>query len=292
MTVKPNLLKVSALALVASFLAITSCEEESAKPGTITLEDTADLSDEAITEAYFQDLGDLASIAISAPSDSEYNGGRAKATITVADHRFCDGTTVTIVPDETSTTEHPKGVLTVDFGAGCTDLKGNVRKGKLIFTYDGKRFVPESTVVTTTDSYYINDIRLEGTRTSTNTQDSKHDAPRFTVTLEGGKATFQGGAVATRESEITWKWERSANPLDDHLKIESGSWASGVTRIGRAYEVTVLSPINFVRHCGFPVEGIKKYTVESKEITIDYGDGDCDRKFTVTVNGTSREIGL
>src|SRR5690349_20841519 len=136
MMLKPTVSKVSAIALVASVLVMSSCKDET--PQRFTLQDTADLTDEAVTEAYFQDLDDMAGVAIEAPSDAQYNTGRISTSITIEDHRFkCDGIVVTVVPAETSNADHPKGVLTVDFGtAGCTDLKGNVRKGKLIFTYD------------------------------------------------------------------------------------------------------------------------------------------------------------
>lgn len=290
---KQSVLKISALALIASFAGVMSCKED--EPQRLTLQDTADITEEAVTESYFQDLDDMAGIAIEAPSEQNYSGGRISATVTITDSRFqCDGIVVTIEPDAGSTADVPKGVLTVDFGtAGCTDLKGNVRKGKLVFTYQGKRFMPGSTVVTTTDNYFINDVKLEGTRTLTNVQQSDSVAPRFHVVLANGKATFADGSFATRESDITYQWNRADNPLDDSLQFFTGSTASGTTRFGRAYSVALLQDLIFKRHCGIAVSGIKKYTLDGeKEVTIDYGDGTCDRSFTITINGVSRTINL
>jgi len=270
-----------------------SCKEDEPEP--LTLQDTADLMEESISEAYFQDLDDMAGVAIEAPSDTEYNGqGRTSATITIEDDRFgCDGIVVTIEPDAASTLEHPKGVLTVDFGTGCTDLKGNVRTGKLIFTYDGKRFMPGATVVLATDNYTINGIKLEGTRTHTNLNTSTAEAPRFNVVLSGGKATFPDGLFATRETDITVQWNRAANPLENNLQVESSSTASGTTRGGRTYSLMLLEDLIYKRHCGIAVSGIKHYTINGeKEITIDYGDGECDKTFTITVNGRTRTISL
>lgn len=295
MMLRPNVLKVSAVAFLATLVAITSCNEEEVKREPLSLQDTADLMDEALTDAYFQDLDDMAGKAIEAPSDAEYNAGRTKGSITIEDHRFkCGGITVTIEPDETSEPANPKGVLTIDFGTtGCEDLKGNVRKGKLIFTYDGKRFMPGSTVVATTENYFINGVQLEGTRTLTNVQNSSEDAPRFTAVLANGKATFPNALTATRESEITWQWNRAANPLDDNLQVEASSTAAGTTRLGRAYEVKVVEPLVYKRHCGIAVSGVKKYIIQgNKEIIINYGDGECDRSFSITVNGTTHEITL
>lgn len=289
---RQNVLKTSALALLFSVQAMVSCKEDEPEP--LTIQDTADLMEESISEAYFQDVDDMAGVAIEAPTDMEYSGGRTSGTITIEDHRFrCEGIVVTVEPDPTSTVDHPKGVLTVDFGTGCSDLKGNVRKGKLIFTYDGKRFMPGATVVLTPENYFINDVKLEGTRTHTNLNTSTEQAPRFNVVLAGGKATFADGLVATRESDITVQWNRAANPLEDNLQVESSSTASGSTRGGRTYSLMLLEDLIYKRHCGIAVSGVKKYTINGeKEITIDYGDGECDKTFTVTINGRTRTITL
>lgn len=288
---KFNVLKLSAVAALVWVAILSSCKDEESQP--FTVQDTADLTDEAQTDAYFQDLDDMAGVAIESPSDTEYSTGRVSGNITIADPRFnCDGVIVTITPDANSTQEFPKGVLTVDFGtSGCADLQNNIRKGKLIFTYNGRRFMPGSTVVTTTENYSINDIVLEGTRTLTNLQTSTSDAPRFNVVLQNGKATFPDEMSATRQSDITWQWNRAANPIDDNLEIEATSEASGVTRKGRTYEVDVVEPLVHKRQCGIPVSGVKTYLINgAKQITINYGDGSCDRTFEITVNGVTREI--
>jgi len=287
------LLKCAAMAFASSMMAVFSCKDE--EPDRITIQDTADLTEEALTDAYFQDLDDMAGIAIEAPSETEYSNGRTSATITIQDHRFnCEGLVVTVQSDANSTAEIPSGILTIDFGTGgCSDLKGNVRKGKLFFAYHGKRFVPGSTVVITTQDYSINGVRLEGTRTLTNAQSSTTEAPRFNATLDDGKATFPDGLTATRESSITWQWNRAADVLDDSLQIESTSTASGITRGGRSYEVTLLKDLIYKRHCGIAVSGVKHYTIDGeKEISINYGEGDCDRSFSITVNGVTRDISL
>ncbi len=232
---KQKVLKISAFALITTVVCMVSCKED--EPQRLTLQDTADITDEAITESYFQDLDDMAGVAIGSPGDAELSGGR--------------------------------------------------------LTYDGKRFMPGSTVVTTTENYSINGVTLEGTRTLTNVQESTTDAPRFNVALANGKATFADGLSATRESNITFQWHRAENPLNDYLQIENSSAAAGVTRLGREYSVDIMEDMIFKRHCGIAVSGVKKYTIDGdKEISIDYGDGTCDRSFVVTINGVSRTVGL
>ena len=278
--------KIVALSLVASIGLVSSCNEEE----RLTAGDTQDISEEAITDSYFQDADDLGGVAIASPTDGQYSGGRTSGTITISDDR-CKCATVTI--ESNGTIDAPKGVIVVDFGAGCIDARLNTRKGKLKFAYNGKRFQPGSTVVLTTENYSINDIKLEGTRTSTNVQGSTNDAPKFKVVLANGKATFPDGSIAERQSDITWEWIRADNPTNDYLNIDQLSTASGITRGGRSYSVSLLEGLKYKRFCGIAVDGIKKYVLdEEKEIVIDYGNGECDKALTITVNGVTHNINV
>jgi hypothetical protein len=281
-----QILKRSSTGLILAVFAMFSCKEED----RLTVADTQEITEESVTDSYFLDLDDMATVAIAAPADNEYSGGRAATIITITDLRF-SGATVTIVPGASSTLSEPNGVMTVDFGTASTDQRGNIRSGKLIFTYSKWRFKPGSKIITTTDNYVINGVKLEGTRTLTNiNSDSDLDSsPRkFNALLENGKATFLlDGTTAERESDITWEWNWQ-NAGEDFLTILNTSSASGKTCDGKLYEVSVYESLIYKRNCGIAVSGIKKYLLESKEITIDYGDGNCDKSVVVTVNGTSR----
>jgi len=284
--------KIAALSLIAGVMLVTSCNEEE----RLTATDTQDITEEAITDSYFQDMDDMAGVAINAPTDNQYSGGRSATTITIQDQRFnCEGIVVTVTPGANSTLDSPQGVLTVNFGlTGCTDLRGNIRTGKVIFTYNGRRFVPGSTVVTTVENYTINGVKLEGTRTLTNVSGSNSEAPKFNAVLVNGKATLLAdGSFAERESNITWSWIRAASPADDYLLIDQSSVASGTTRGGREYSVSLTEGLKYKRFCGIAVDGIKKYVIDgTKEITIDYGNGECDKSVVITVNGVTRSLSV
>jgi hypothetical protein len=273
--------------LVATF----SCNKDD---DNAPLRNTSDVKEEAVTDLYFQDVDDLGTVAINDASEEDYGGGRRNVTITINDHRFCEGTTVTIEPGSESTLEQPYGVLTVNFGTGgCADAKGNIRKGKVIFTYSGRRFMAGSSVVTTVENYSINGILIEGVRTSTNVTGSTEDAPTFHATLEDGVATFPDQTTAERESDIVWSWERAQNPLNDKLIIEEGSEAHGTTRNGTEYEVLVSSQLEYTRVCPIAITGVKQYVFDGEtEVALDYGDGDCDRVITLMIGENSRTIAL
>ena len=287
--------KIAASSLIVGLTVMFSCNTED----RLTINDTQEITEESVTDSYYSDMDDMASVTVSAPADNQYSGGRVASTLTVQDLRFCPGTVITITPGANSTLNVPNGVITVDFGTiGCTDQKGNIRTGKLIFTYNKWRFKPGSTIITTTDNYTINGVKLEGTRTLTNLNNESDDpatSPRkFNAVLTGGKAAFLAdGTVAERESDITWTLSNSGSAADNYLAIEPTSIANGKTRLGKVYEVSVSESLIYKRFCGLAVTGIKKYNLNGeKEITIDYGNGDCDKSVVVTVNGTSRNFNI
>jgi hypothetical protein len=288
-------MKINVNSLVFCFalmIAISGCERDSYE---LSPQDSGAITEEALIDSYYQDMDDLSGVLLQAPSEDDYSGGRVAATITIADNRFaCDGIVVTIEAAAESTKEHPQGVIVVDFGTeGCKDLRGNIRKGKLMLVYSGRRFEFGSTVVVTPDNYFINGVKLEGTRTTTNVTGSTSDAPKFNVVLANGKATFQDGTFALRQSNITVSWIRGANPFQDKLIIQTNSTASGVTRSGREYTVSVLKQLEYQRFCPIAVSGVKKYMIDlTKEISLDYGAGTCDKTVTVTVEGITRTISI
>lgn len=284
-----HILKRSGTGMIFAVLFMLSCNEDD----RLTISDTQEITEESVTDAYFQDLDDMATVTVGAPEDDQYSGGRSATTFTIVDSRFCAGATATITPGPNSTVQVPNGVITVDFGLGCTDLRGNTRSGRLYFTYNKWRFQPGSTIVITTDNYTINGIKLQGTRTLTNINGDNDDASvarKFNAVLEDGRALFPDGTTAERESDITWQWNRAESAADDFLTILATSSANGKTCDGNLYEVSVYESLIYKRNCGIAVSGIKKYLLEDKEITIDYGDGTCDKSVVVTVNGTSRSF--
>jgi hypothetical protein len=280
---------------IAALAFFSSCEEKV----DISPADTKSVENEAVSDAYFEDTDDMATMVIAADAGTS-NGGRSGAGRAVSkdklDGRFaCSSTTVTLTFAEDNTAQNPHGTITVDFGEeGCTDGKGNTRKGRVIVEFRGPRFMAGATITTYLDGYEINGIKLEGTRIVTNATTSTEDIPAFTIVLTGGEITWPDGSTATREVERTRVWTRAPNPLNDSWTI-SGT-ASGTNRDGKEYEINITKALVYKRECALngrifmAVEGTKELTTDGKKVTIDYGAGECDRLVTITVNGISREV--
>jgi hypothetical protein len=254
--------------------------------------------EETTTDAFFQDADDLSNLIILNTSQAA-GGGRLSATNTTPnDNRFCDNVVISVTIDETSTPEWPVGDIVVDFGTGCTDAIGNVRKGKIKIHFEGKRFQPESSLAITFEEYTINGVLLAGTRTLTNVSGSTEDAPKFQIELVGGSATWPDGTNATREHCYVREWDRGELNViaDDRLLIsqcvDDEVAASGKNRRGINYTMVIEAQLVYKRGCPIAVSGVKVFTNTStgQEITINYGDGACDRIVTITIDGQSRDI--
>ena len=289
--------KALSLVAILSLGAVISCTEDD----LALQQEAADVAEDAITDYFFEDADDMTSLVLLA-DDGPDSGERTAASrqITITDPRFnCDGIVITITMDEESTPNVPKGEIVIDFGEeGCTDILGNLRKGKIIINFTGRRFLPESTVVTTFEGYSINDIQLSGVRTLTNITESNVEAPKFQVELENGKAIWPDATEATREHCFVRTWQREPNPLQDKMVVDQCDdaevAASGTNRRGRAYTMTILEPLVYKRGCPIAVEGVKQFVdvATGKVVTVDYGDGACDRIITISVDGNSRSVNV
>lgn len=293
-----NALKIVNKRLTAVIAAVTlgfvACDPED----KFLQEESGYVAEDVIADYVFEDVDDLSALALLA--DDAPAGGRLETGprhINVPDPRCgCSNVSVSITVNPGSTSEHPSGTIVIDFGEGCTDGNGNVRKGKLIISFEGRRFQPGSTVVITFDGYSINDIAISGTRTLTNVSSSNEDVPAFQIELENGRAAWPDGTVATREHCFVRTWQRAPVPANDQLLVNqcSGSEvaASGTNRRGRSYAMKIVEQLVYKRGCPIAVSGIKEFTdlTTGKVITVDYGDGSCDRIITITVNGQSRSF--
>lgn len=262
--------------LLVCIVALASCTKDEER---VTANDTADVVSESLTDAYFEDMDDMSIVA--AGSEESPAGGRV-----ASDDRFCAAISI----GEGSTLS--SGTITIDFGDGCEDPRGNVRTGKLVLDYSsGPAYNVGFTVVTTPDGYSINGVTLEGTRTiellSLTENSVKHE-----ITVEDGKATWPDQLVSTRESSFTREVD-----FDDELVRLDGN-ASGTNRRGTAYTMNINETLVFKRSCVLadgiymPVDGVKTFGSGGRDLTINYGDGACDRSVIVTVGDASASVNL
>jgi hypothetical protein len=297
---KKYITKLSSLMLAL----VVCCQSE-----TIDLsdDDTANLQNEISAEAYATDIRDVSNLAVGSNdatvSGRESNGRKIPLIINDVLKRF-DCASIILETAANNSTLQPKGTITIDFSVtGCRDLKGNLRKGKIFISYTGRRYNPNSSIVTTFGGYQINNTKVEGTLSVNYSGASTSDKVVFTETLVDGKVTWPDGTTTVRSESKKVEWTRDVlSPLSDQWKISMGDFptyvAAGVNRKGMVYEMKIDEPLIFKRQCivsakgTVPVQGVKELLVANKKIAIDYGDGTCDKLVTITVKGKSKSIEL
>lgn len=258
---------ISSLAILT--LGFYSCENQDS--AVMTLGD-AEVSSEAAIESDYEDVDQVAEEGM------EY--------LKASDGRLLNKR---IIECAEVTRDTVNNTLTIDFGDGCEGPHGRVRKGKVLVEYNERRRVPGAYRIITFDDFYIDSVKVEGTRTLTNTtSDEESRVYSFEVKLEGGKLTFPDGTTITRTSTKTKTTYRNGE-REDHYTSVTGS-AAGTNRAGENYSVEVLEPVIFKVACRqgrvfIPVSGIKEINSGENTILVNYGDGTCDNLVDITING-------
>jgi hypothetical protein len=269
------LLMIAALAIFS----FTSCNKESDIDKASL--DMAD--DDAISDLIFEDVFntvDNADIML----DNFQKGSDTKSTIVLDS---CPLVTI----DHPADIRWPK-TITVDFGTLCTGLYDNTRSGKIITVVSGPRMETGSKKTVTFDNYYVNGIKVEGTKVIENMGYNTNQNMVFSATLTDGKLTLLNGKTIERSFNHEREWIAgllTKNIWDDEYFI-TGT-ASGLNIKGVSFSNTITSALYWKRACRFIVSGVVKIErVGLEPVVINYGEGECDAYATLTMGDKSKEI--
>ena len=289
--------RILTMLITGCFAFLLSCNSNSTID--FSTNDNANVQSEANSDALTEETDDIAALAVS--SDASTLSGREEAGgITISDDRF-NCATISLVKATANTPPVntlliPHGFITIDFGNACAGPGGRTRTGKIIFEYQGRRFLPGSKITTTFQNYTVNGIKLEGTRILTNTSANENAAVSYSIVEDGMKVTYPDGTFSTRSSSRIRTWNRTANPTGDTWTV-TGS-AVGVNRKGKEFVMMITKPLVYKRSCAvinkvfIPVEGTKDLKADGKSVTIDFGNGTCNNIVTITILGKSKEVEL
>ena len=270
-----NASKLLATLLLFSFL-FTACEKDKTQ---LTDEETTQQmivanEDNSTADALFQSVEDQTDGII----ESRGGGGDCPA--------------VTVDP---SWDEFPH-TITIDFGTeGCEGPDGRIRKGIITVVQSAVWWVDGATRTTTFTGFFVDGAQLEGTDILVNEGFDPVGNIKFSRKVEGAKITFPNGDVTTWESvQMLTQLEGGNTPLIllDNV-FEFTADGSGVNRNGTAYSVKTITPLLKKKTCPWLVSGIIELEVDGKKLSLDHGNGDCDKFGTLTLpNGVEMEIEL
>jgi hypothetical protein len=298
---KPRIIltRLFALVFILFSVVIFSCTKESSSGGTDSEEqEVSEISSESDAEAeiIFNGIFD----DVMGVSDDVGMGG-----IGVFGREMRPQACYTLSIEHPGSTPFPVKV-TIDFGpTPCMGQDGHTRSGKIVALYTGRLIVPGMSATTTFENFIIDSIKVTGTHKITNTSSVNQPVSRqFKVEVINAKLTKHTG------NYIEWNCNKTITqieglitpdmPRDDAFKIEGTSRGKALRgNILVAWQSSIAEPLIKKFLCPWIVKGIIKSmraNVTSNDprwhSTLNFGNGGCDRKATLTINGVSTEITL
>ena len=186
-------------------------------------------------------------------------------------------------------------VITFDWGTGCASAEdGITRSGKVSVSLTGFMNVPNSVATFTFTDFVSNGNKITGVHRITYVGlNSGNSWPRYTVFTEA-KIVFPDNKSMNYRAEYTrLQSEGSATAVltDDVWRIEGTS--SGTTREGVAWTANYPSALVKKNSCKWFSSGSVLITpTGGVPRTINFGDGTCDNKATLTIGTTTTDIVL
>jgi len=199
--------------------------------------------------------------------------------------------------------------IIMDFGTGCTGRDGRTRSGKIITLYTKRLFEFGAIATTEFDNFTIDSIKVQGRHVITNQGEAISTSPnicirhRWKVEVRDGRLTKpNGNYVEWNSTKTITQVEGTCTPyiqLDDIYKIDGGGY--GKVKRGDlliAWNSEITDPLIKKFSCRWLVKGVIRVarlnlTTNSPWVaTINYGNGDCDNKAMVTINGVPHIITL
>jgi len=272
------------LLLAFSLVLFTACNKDGENNLQLTEEEQSAYEAEESTESFFDVVESITNSAI------QYSEASAGGRITIGTDPEIACAAIVL----SGTTE--SGRIELNFGEGCTGPDGKTRKGTVVVEYEGNWLTQGAVTWTILKDFYVDGLKIEGTRTvTTKAVDLEKLELIQSVKIDEGKVIWPDGTYITRQSERTHKLLIGENWTG--IQIEVSGVASGITRAGVAYSAVTEEPLVFKTECRgsayIPASGIKVITIPDLPlITVNYGDGACDNKFTIIMDRGSKEIAL
>lgn len=178
---------------------------------------------------------------------------------------------------------YPK-TLTMSFGTGCT-INNHTYSGSISASITGKIRDLGTTVSISFSNFKIDTITVGGT-VSLTVQDysTVNTTVTFIDSIKNGQLTFPSGTISLSTNQ-TVKWTLNTLTIytDDIFEILSGN-TSATNMEGKSFTSQIKEAVVIKASCMEPVDGKMEISTSDYNYpaTIDFGDGTCDNKATVT----------
>lgn len=206
----------------------------------------------------------------------------------------CD--TLTWISGDTSWTSptHENPIYEYDFGnCGGYMFDGITRTGKWRLTFrNGGIKKPGASLLIQLLNYKLGTVTYAADSVVFKNGGMNNGIYTYTISVYNALCTAPSWTISynsTKSVQVDTK--NNTDPSDDILTVVSGN-ASGKNREGRSFSVTI-NNLTKPTNCKYITKGTVQISPSGLNTrTIDYGDGTCDDKAKITVNGNTFEITL
>lgn len=288
------LIRVFSLITIFLSIFIFSCQKEigsSTNTESVTIQQAAVYSEEStVAEAGFDDADDIAQIAAEEEGNASelgINGRGFHPMFTELRGAIGDCARITVSPNDST---YPK-TITINFGDSCVGRDGKLRSGSIVIQLSAPFRHPGSVVKVSLDNYFVNHIKLEGTKIFTNLSDSV--THKWSIQIRGGKVTFPSGKGYSFESlktktQVAGMDTRAVR--DDVFEIEGRS----KTEYNNGIIITLNTETPLVKKviCPWISNGKLKIKINDRILYLDYGypeQGQCDNKALLSWNNGAEQ---
>ena len=273
---------IHCLFIIALFgLVVTSCNNED----PINEDQSITFKESAYSQAEIDDVSEgvndiIENVYFDIESQSIYKNEVSKSTPLLKFIPEC----VTITKVITTNTKN----VTIDFGDGCTLHNGNILSGQIIMDITYKLGELKARTYSSFNNFYFNGKKVEGNVSKTHT--IVEGIPEANIKTDI-KIIWEDETFATVIGERKRVWIEGLNTLSfhDNVFLVSGNWT--ITKNdGSVRNVSIADPLRREMSCRFVVSGVVKILQGEKEITVNYGDGECDDLATALIDGETIEF--
>jgi hypothetical protein len=166
-----------------------------------------------------------------------------------------------------------------------------VIQGKIIIDISDSLNLAGSTETITYQDFYMDSMKIDLTAKIKN--NGRNASGNWVVSKEYEQTITKGDLVCVRKNAETQEWTAGFATRDksDNIYYLSGSGSVTINDTV-TYTKTITTSLLFDASCDYISKGVVELTKNGSTATIDYGDGTCDSKATVTIDGTTEDISL
>jgi hypothetical protein len=279
-----HLTGIASLLTGTLLLMFVSCSKDSSNEEELT---TAEVM--SATELQFSDETDMITEEIMSIAEDVYATEEIAATSkgNYSSDYLPDCVTVSVVLNQ------GMREVTLDFGEGCELPTGNLVSGKVNLSYVLDLEAASNRVELTLEDFTFNDVLVEGDATIVRVRSNESGNPQGTANATF-VATWPNGDTASFTGTRNREWIEGFGTgfWGDNVFLITGK-RTYISRAGNEFVKEVITPLRRELSCRFIVSGVLDISRLGNTARLDFGDGSCDAKGTLTyADGTEEEVYL